>query len=185
MQKAISYLSGIIFLAAFFPYIRAILRKQTVPSKASWIIWASLDSITLAAMWTAGTMNGQIVGAMAGAWIVAILSLFYGKAGWTHLDIFCLGGGALGVGLWWLFNNPVIGIVVSVTVVFLAAFPTFRTGWQEPEKEDRTAWTLYWISCMLALIAIPTWTLGNAAQPISFSVIETTMLILLWRPRPT
>lgn len=184
MKDVIGFLSGVVFLIAFFPYIIAIVRKQTVPSKASWIIWATLDSITLAGMWTAGTLNGQIVGAVTGAWIVTILSLFNGKAGWTRLDIFCFGGAALGITLWWLFNSPVIGIVVSVTVVFLAAFPTFRTAWKEPEKEDRTAWTLYWISCVLALIAVPSWTLSDAAQPISFSVIETTMMILLWRPRP-
>jgi hypothetical protein len=184
MKELAGLAAGVIFLGGFVPYIRAVLREETEPAKASWIIWASLDSITLAGMWAAGTLNGQIVGAVIGAWAVAFLAFFYGKPGWTRLDLFCLGGAILGVALWWAFASPIVGVVTSVTIVFLAAFPTFRTGLKEPEKEDRAAWTLYWISCVLALMAVPSWTLADAAQPVGFMAIESIMMILLWRPRP-
>ena len=81
----------------------------------------------------------------------------------------------------------VIGVKESATVsnviVFIAAFPTFKTAWKEPEKEDLVAWTMYFISCVLALFAIPAFTLGDIAQPLTFFVIESVMMILLWRPR--
>ena len=176
-------LSGLVFFAAFVPYIRAIIKKETQPSKASWLIWASLDSITLAGMVAAGTLNGQIVGAVIGAWSIAGLSFAYGKPGWSKLDVFCIVGAVTGVALWWWYSDPVLGIVVSNTVVFIAAFPTFKTAWKEPEKEDLLAWTMYFASCVLALAAIPKLTLGDAAQPITFFVIESIMMILLWRPR--
>ncbi len=183
-QHIVGALAGFVFCAGFIPYIRSIMIfKQTQPSKASWIIWASLDSITLAGMATAGTLNGQIVGAVVGAWIVAGLSLFYGKKGWSALDVFCLCGALAGIGLWWWFNSPVTGIVVSNTVVLIAALPTIRTAWKEPEKEDRTAWTIYFVSCVLALLAIPAFTLGDVAQPLTFFLIESVMLVLVWRPR--
>lgn len=182
-QQIVGVLSGVVFCVAFVPYIRAIVRRETQPSKASWLIWATLDSITLAGMAAANTLNGQIIGAVLGAWAVAILSFRYGKKGWTKLDVFCICGAMTGIGLWRWFNSPVTGIVVSNAVVLIASFPTFKTGWKEPEKEDRTAWTMYFASCVLALFAIPAFTAGDMAQPITFFLIESVMLFLVWRPR--
>jgi hypothetical protein len=50
VKETLSVLAGLLFVAAFVPYIRAILRKETKPSKASWIIWASMDTILLIGM---------------------------------------------------------------------------------------------------------------------------------------
>jgi hypothetical protein len=33
-------------------------------------------------------------------------------------------------------------------------------------------------------MAVPSWTLADAAQPVGFMAIESIMMILLWRPRP-
>lgn len=63
-KETLSVVSGILFVTAFFPYIRAILAGKTKPAKASWIIWESLDCITLAGMYAKDAINGQIVGAV-------------------------------------------------------------------------------------------------------------------------
>jgi cation transport ATPase len=174
----------VLFIAAFVPYIRAILRKETQPAKASWIIWASLDTITFAGMLAKHSVNGQIVGAICGAWTVVVLALKYGKSGWTLLDKLCLGGAVLGIVLWQAFSNPVLGIVTSLSVVFVGSFPTFASAWHDPSKEDRTAWTIFFISCVVAMFAIPAATLADAAQPSTFFLIETIMVSILYlRPR--
>lgn len=176
-------MAGILFVAAFVPYIRAILRNETKPAKASWLIWATLDSITLAGMYAAGTLNGQILGAVTGAWIVAGLAMKYGESGWSLLDKFCLAGAALGITLWQVFDSPVLGIVTSLSVVFIGAIPTFVSAWKEPSRENRTAWTIYWISCVFALIAVPEWTLASAAQPVVFFAVESVMMYILYIKR--
>lgn len=175
-----SIVAGLLFLAAFVPYIRAIVRGDTKPAKASWIIWATLDSITIAGMFAKHTVNGQILGAVLGAWTVAFLAIKHGKPGWTKLDKFCLGGAVLGIVLWQVFSNPVLGIMTSLSVVFLGSFPTFASAWHNPAQEDRTAWTIFWLSCVAAMLAIPAWTLADAAQPITFTVIESTMVYILF-----
>ena len=182
VRSILSVLAGLLYVAAFVPYIRAILRKETQPAKASWIIWASLDTITLAGMLAKHTVNGLIVGALIGAWMVVILALKYGKSGWSRLDKFCLGGAVLGIVLWGISGNPTFGIVTSLSVVFLGSFPTFASAWNDPSKEDRTAWTIFFIACVVAMFAIPARTLADAAQPVTFLVIETIMVsILYWR----
>jgi hypothetical protein len=180
MKTILSVIAGLLFVAAFFPYIRAIMRKETKPAKTSWLIWASLDTITLAGMFFKDTVNGQILGAVLGAWIVAALAMKYGTPGWTKLDKCCLGGAVLGIVLWQVFNDPVFGIVTSSGVVFLGSIPTLTSAWQDPGRENKLAWTIYWASCVCAVIAIPRWTLADAAQPISFFAIESTMMYILF-----
>lgn len=184
MKETLSVLAGVLFIAAFVPYIRAILRKETKPAKASWIIWATLDAITLLGMFFKDTVNGQILGAVLGAGVVAALALKYGTPGWTKLDKFCLAGAVLGIVLWQVFNDPVFGIVTSLSVVFLGSMPTFTAAWKDPSRENKLAWTLFWVSCVCAVIAIPQWTLADAAQPITFFAIESIMMYILFiRPR--
>lgn len=184
MKGILSVAAGVLFIVAFIPYIRSILRKETKPAKASWIIWASLDYLVFAGMLAEHTINGQILGAVVGATIVIGLAMKYGARGWTTLDKFCLGGAVLGIVLWQVFDNPSFGIVTACVVAFVGSIPTFVSAWKDPGRENKLAWTLFWISCVCAVIAIPHWTLADAAQPIAFFVIESTMMfIMLVRPR--
>ena len=184
VQEIFSVVAGILFFAAFLPYIYSIVKGETKPTKASWIIWASLDTITLAGMAAKNSLNGQIIGAVAGAWIIAALAMKYGVPGWTRLDKLCLGGAILGIALWAIFNSPVMGLVTSVSVVFLGAFPTFASAWRNPSQESKLAWTIFWVSCVFAVMAIPKATFQDAMQPVTFFVIESTMMFLLYiKPR--
>ena len=51
VKPLLNGLGGIVFFLGFLPYIAAILRGQTRPSKASWVIWSTLNAVTLASMW--------------------------------------------------------------------------------------------------------------------------------------
>ncbi|MBI3336395.1 hypothetical protein HYZ98_02405 [Candidatus Peregrinibacteria bacterium] len=183
MQSILSTVSGLLFLAAYVPYIRAVCKCTTKPAKASWLIWSILDTITLVGMWTKGTLNGQIIGAILGGWIVVVLAFRYGIPGWSKVDKFCLFGAVLGIFLWWVFGEATMGIITNNTVIVLGSIPTFVSAWKDPTRENRTAWTLMFISCVLALIAIPEWTPADAAQPVAFTIVETIMMFLLYWPR--
>ncbi|MGD0576454.1 MAG: hypothetical protein ABSA74_00050 [Candidatus Staskawiczbacteria bacterium] len=184
IQTAISAIAGILFVLAYIPYIRAILSGKAKPAKASWIIWASLDSITIVGMYVQHALNGQMVGAVAGSWIVVVFALKYGMPGWSRLDKFCLAGAVVGVVLWKLFSNPTLGILISLAVVFVGSIPTFVSAWHDPSREDKLAWTLYWVSCICAVLAIPKLTFDDVSQPAVFCIIETIMMYILYiKPR--
>jgi len=184
IQKVFSIIAGVLFALGFLPYALSILAGKTKPAKASWIIWASLDTITFAGMWTKHALNGQIVGAVIGVWITVALALKYGVPGWTKLDKLCLAGAVLGIALWAIFNSPVTGLTISVSVVFLGSIPTFVSAWHDPSRESKVAWTIFWISCVFAVMAIPKLTLQDAMQPITFFLIESIMMYILYiRPK--
>ncbi len=177
-----SAIAGVLFLAAFIPYIRSILRGQTIPAKATWLIWATIDTITLVGMVMTHALNGQIIGAVLGVWIVAILALRLGASGWSRLDIVCILGAAAGLCL--MFFSPTYGLITSLSVLFIGSIPTFVHGYREPEKENKAAWMIYFFSCLFALPAVTQWDVQHAAQPLIFFVTESVMVYMTWiRPR--
>lgn len=184
IKNVLSIVGGLVMVAGFVPYIKAIFRGTAKPSKASWLIWAILDSITLAAMYTEGATNGQIIGSVACAWVVTALSLRYGIPGWSKLDKFCLASAAIGITLWQALSSPLLALGISLTVVFLGSIPTFVSAWKDPSREDKLAWALFWVSCVLSVMAVPNWTMADVAQPMTFLVIESIMMYILFlRPR--
>ena len=180
MRNTLSVIAGILFIVGFPPYIRAILRGETKPAKASWIIWAILDSIAFAGMYVKDAVNGQILGAVIGVWVIVFLAFKYGSPGWTKLDKFCLAGAATGIVLWVMFSNPVFGIVTSVTVIFIGSIPTFVNAWKNPGHDNRFAWTIFWLSCVFAVLAIPRFSWADVSQPVSFLLIESIMMYILY-----
>jgi len=129
--------------------------EPTKPMKASWLIWFCLDALTLSGMWAKHAVNGQIVGAAATAFLVFVLSLKYGKTGWTRVDQWSLAGAVAGVGLWLAFDSPVLGILIAQLTGIIGAIPTFMNIWYRPQDEPRFGWLFFWASCLPALLAIP------------------------------
>lgn len=185
MQKTLAALSGILFLAAYVPYIRGILNGTQHPMKSSWFIWALLDSITFFGMLAQQAVNPQIAASVLGCWTVFLLTLKYGKPGLNRLDIVCLAGAALGIGLWIAFDSPRLGLAMSLAVTFLGSLPTFVSAWKEPRDESRPAWILFGLSSVCATIAIPAHTFKDAGQPLVFLLISAVMVAILFAPKRT
>ena len=172
-------LSGILFFIAFLPYIWAIVHVQTVPSPVSWAIWASVDTLVLVAMKKEKAPIGQITGAVAGVWIVTTLAVIFGKPTMGSIEWVSIVGAVTGIVLWQRTGNAVLAIVCSQLAVFVGAFPTFANGYANPSQENPIAWTIWFVSCICALFAIKKWNLAEALQPLTFTAIETVMVILI------
>lgn len=50
VQQILTIVAGILLFTGYIPYVSGMLRGTSHPTKASWIIWASLDGITVAGM---------------------------------------------------------------------------------------------------------------------------------------
>jgi hypothetical protein len=180
----LSVAAGLVFIFAFYPYIKAIVKRETSPRKATWLVWATGDVIVLAGMLANHTVSGQLVGAVIGATTTFILSVKFGEPGWTRRDKVCLSISALAIVLWQYFGESNLGIAFSLLSLCIAAWPTYVSAWEKPENEDKQAWIWFNISSVLALLAIPRLTFADAAAPIVFMAIDAPMLYLLF-VRPT
>jgi hypothetical protein len=184
IKTALSVLSGITFIVAFFPYIRAIAKKETSPRKATWLIWALGDWIILIGMIAKGAVNGLIIGAVLGATTTFLLSLKLGEPGWNQRDKVCISLSLIAIALWIYFGDSNFGIALSLIALWIAAWPTYVSAWENPANEDKKAWVIFNITNVLATLAIPHLTFAEVAPPVVFMLIDVPMLYILFvRPR--
>ena len=179
LKKNADIASGVLFLGAFLPYVLAILQRKTVPSPTTWAIWGSVDTLAFLAMKKKKALNGQITGAVIGAWTITALAIIFGKPTMGIVEWISVLGAMIGIALWQTTGNAVLAIICSQTATLIGAIPTFYSAYGNPTLEDPLAWTIWLLSCVCALIALKKWDLSHALQPITFTVIETTMVILV------
>jgi len=178
-KERLNTISGVLYFIAFVPYIIAILSRETIPSPVSWAIWASVDTLALFAMKKEDATRGQLTGAVCGAWFVTVLAIIFGKPTMGSIEWVSIVGALLGIILWKKTRNAVAAIICSQIAVFVGAIPTFIHAYQNPAQENALAWIIWTISCFCALFAIKKWNIANALQPITFTVIEVIMVILV------
>ena len=185
MEITLSDVAGVVFLVGYIPYFWSMFKGDTEPIKVSWFIWAAVDWVSLVGMNNKGSITGLSIAAPIGATITAFLSLKYGVPGWSKWDIGALCFAALGIPLALIMQDANVSILINAVVVFVGSYPTFDSVWHEPQRENKWTWMLYFTACVIALCAIPEWTIEHAAQTVSFSMTETIMVYLvLLRPRP-
>ncbi len=178
---AIGVAAGIISACGFIPYIIDTMRGKAKPNRATWSIWAVLGIIAFASYFSAGARDSiwAPAGYMAGQIAVAALSFRYGKGGLGALDIACLCGAGAGLALWALSGSPLLALGMVMAVDALGAIPTIRKAYHEPGSESRTGWLLLCAGNGLNLFAINEWSLGVAAYPVYFFLINAVILALV------
>ena len=180
-------LAGIISLAAYVPYILSILRKETKPNRASWIIWAIVSTIIALSYREAGASYAFLapVGYVIGSTIVFILSIRHGVGGWTPFDRKCLIGAAISLVVWRIFDSPMSALLINLFINLLGTLPTARKAWYQPETEDKVFWILVSLGSIVNLFAVENWTFSMAVYPVSMVfLIGIVTVPVLWTKRP-
>ena len=180
LSDVLSVLSGIVILIAFLPYGRAIIKRETSPRKATWLIWATGDWIVLAGMINKGTISGLVAAACLGATTIFFLSLRYGEAGWKIRDKICIALSGVAIVLWRYFGESNLGIAFGLLSLLVAAWPTYVSAWEKPENEDARSWVIFNISSIIGVLAIPHLTFADIAPPVVFFLIDVPLLYLLF-----
>lgn len=178
-------LAGIISLIAFVPYIISTLRRKTRPNRASWWIWTAVGVILGTSYHSSGANNTiwVPVSYVIGPFIIAIISLKYGEGGWTKFDRSCLIGAAASVILWFTFKEPIIALLVCLTIDLLGALPTIRKAYKDPEGEDKFAWGLFFVGNTLNLSAVEKLSFAILVYPLYMFVANGLITFFVFRRR--
>lgn len=185
MKEFCSVAAGALYLLGYVPYLYYVVKdKRAKPLWAPWLIFSTVEAITLCEMRASnGADNWQIWCSMIGSWVTFFATVAYGQPGLKRLDAICLTCAFAGMIVWQVCGQLLLGLMMSLVAMGIGMIPIFISAWEDPKAEDKSGWTLFWVSCVFATIAIPKWDLANAAQPISFLTTETIVTVLLWFPR--
>ena len=182
MKDLILLLAAIVTIGSVVPYIRDILRGTTKPNIVSWITWTILTAIATVAEFAAGEYKTAIFtsSAVVETTLIVILGLKYGYAKYSRFDVVCQVSAVIGLILWWLFNNPALAVVASVTIDFIGALPTIRHSWLEPGEETWPTYAMAGLGGLLAIFALTSynWTsLTYAIYIVLINLVISTILI--------
>lgn len=179
LKEVLSAVSGILTIFCLIPYILSIIAKKTKPMKATWLIWASLDTVIFWGMFLEGGANGQIFVSVFGSWLIFFLSLRYGAPKWTWLDKICLAILVVSI-LAMIFGNNLISILACLLANCVGAIPTCCSVWEDYRREPRFTWLLATIASFCALASVSTWKIEHVAQPLTFIIIQVPIVYLLF-----
>lgn len=178
-------MAGIMTCIAFVVYSIVILKSKASPNRATWFIWIVVALLQAISHYAVGARNSMwvAIGFVVGNSIIAVLSLKYGKGGWTRRDKKYLIGSSISVIFWVIFNAPLIALLINIFIGFLGAILTMQKAYTNPDSEDRLTWFLFFMGGIINLFAIEHWWTPEAIYPIYIAVVNTTIAILVLRPK--
>jgi len=149
-------ISSVVGVVCFFPYIRDTLKGKTKPHSYTWFIWALLQTIAAAAMWSGGA-GFAIAACITGAvlcCVVFLLSLKFGTKNITRFDTVCLVSALAALVCYIFFHNPLLSIIFATITDAIGFAPTFRKAYKEPNTETASTHLLSGVSDLFAILAI-------------------------------
>lgn len=185
MQQYLESASGALVIIASFLYLSGVWRKKIQPTKATWLVWTIMSSLTAVSMYFRGVLNGQIA-TLAFCDIAILIAAFrYGNIWqWTKMDIVCIFISFTAIAAWIITGNALSAITLLLIATVVGFLPLARAVWIDPSIEKPLPWIIMVISSLLAIGATTNWSYEQNAQPVVYLLTATTALALQYRRRP-
>ncbi|MFA6365384.1 MAG: hypothetical protein WCW78_03210 [Candidatus Paceibacterota bacterium] len=84
---------------------------------------------------------------------------------------------------WFVFDSALVALVTTTLVDLSASMPTVRKVYYEPQKEDKTAWALFFLGAIANVFAIREWIFAIALYPVAMVLVIGLITGLLFLPR--
>jgi hypothetical protein len=177
--------SGLLAAIAGWPYIASILRGQTIPSRAAYLIWSAANLVTLASYVAAGasTTIWFVVVMTVEELLILLLAIRHGTGGHTKFDLLCLTAALAAVILWVASGDPQIAVYAGTATLALGFFPIARKSLVLPWAESLKSWTLCVIAALLNLAALNTLAPSVSLLPVTTAIGCVWVFVVLARGR--
>lgn len=177
--------SAIVNATAFVPYIASILKGKTKPERSSWWVWSALMAVAVLAQLAIGATWSVLFTAVffVANIIVAILSVKYGYGKFGKHDIIAIVLTIVGLGLWWFTNNPVLALLITIAVDFMAYWLTIVKAWKAPYSENLLSWSLMTVAAILSVVSVGELDPAKIAFPLYVTAVSGFGVYILHKRR--
>lgn len=187
-KEVLGFIGVALVLVAYLPYLRDIIRKKVIPHPFSWLIWTA----TATAVFFIQTTNGSGPGAYPTATIalmafsVFVLSYRMNKVRIKPLDILCLVIASAGIVVWLFIDQPLISLILLLSVEVIGFIPTIRKAIAKPYEDSISVWAISAFRHGFGLAAITHYNLVTILNPLVWiAMCVTFCTVVLWRRRTT
>jgi F0F1-type ATP synthase assembly protein I len=179
MQEILGYASGILIGVSAIPYIRDIFLFKTKPERMTWFLWSVLLAIAFFAQiskggtWSLITTGVDFLGVI----IIFILSLKYGMGGMKKLDIVALIGAMIGLVLWYITDEALTALLITIFIDFLAGMLTIVKTYKEPHTETMKAYVICGTGGLLGALSVGEFNFSLIIFPLWICILNYTIAI--------
>lgn len=115
--------------------------------------------------------------------VIIIMGLKRGVKKYTKFDITCQVIAIIGLVLWLVTGNALLAVVFSISVVLIAALPTWRHAYLMPSEETWQGFAMAVVASVLTILSITNYSFIALAFPIVtvFNCSVIVIVILLGR----
>ena len=178
-KELLSAIAITLTIAAFYPYMRAIIQGAVRPHVFSWVIWGATTFVVfLAQLKDAGGAGAWPIG-VSGSNTVFIALLAYlqrSDISITGTDwlFFVLAMSSLP--FWYITSNPLWAVVILTTVDVLGLGPTVRKAYAFPHSESLLFFSLIAARNLIVIMALENYSVTTVLFP---AVIAAACMALI------
>ncbi len=181
MLEYLVFVAASATLLAAVLYIRSMFKGQTMPNRVTWFMWSVAPFIAFAAAASNGVSWAAIPVLMSGVspFLVFTASFFNKKAYWklSSFDYLCGLLSGLAIALWFLTSEPNLAIAFAIFSDALAAIPTLKKAWYNPETESAWPFVVGIFSPMTSFLVASAWTFSEVGFP-SYLIAVSSLLVI-------
>lgn len=188
--------AGLLALITYARYWRLIIKKQVRPSRGTWAMWFSIDTVLSIVYGLSGAPAAIFLVLVfnIGAGVTFILSFFYGAKTesrfWREFEMYVTGSAMIALAMIVLAAilvedgfQPHKTFTCSMTfLLFVGTIPTIVNALKKPWEEDKLAWLLFTVAaigCITSLGNPANWTMEKALLPISYLIVDLVIFLIL------
>lgn len=181
-------LSALISFAGSISYIRDTIAGTTKPNRISWSMWAFAPLVGTAAAISAGADPWATTRIFLAGFIpllVFVASFLNKESYWklTPFDFACGAFSVVALFAWLVFRSTDMAILFAAIGDGFAALPTILKAWKYPETESGMIFVASLASVLLILPSIPVWNIQNSAFQIYLLVVNSFLVLAIYRKR--
>ena len=173
--------------ALFSPifYTLSILRGESKPHRTTRFVVLTITFLSFAALLAQHNTVAIFLAGVSCVQSILIFSLCikYGMGGWAKTDIICLIIAGIGILVWKLTNNPMMGLLASILADFVGYIPALIKTYKFPETETWIFYILDVFAATFTILAIRNFTYQETSYPIYILAINLLMVVFILRPK--
>ena len=179
-----AFLSGIVYLAGFVPYIYHVFHGRVVPHAFSWSVWLILGALNTFTLYTSEWLTASLFGP-----VVRIVALLIGSViAWIYISkvhITVSDKVAIVLAIICIIIAYTVGvshaIIPTILVDILVLIPTLRKVWENPFSEDALTWLMIVLSQACTLLSLGTYTIENSLFWAYLLVSNALVAFFIWQ----
>lgn len=164
-------------------YVRSILKGQSKPQRTTKLLLTLITGLSFFALLFNGDTSGVwlALASFLQAAVVFGLALRFGMGGRDRLDVLCFVCCVLGLAIWLLTGESLVGLTAAIVADFIGIVPALVKTYRWPHTE---IWSFYAIDTVASacVLAVSDHTLAALAYPLYLLLINLVFaLIIVWR----